>query len=156
MPQASDELRAKFPTDRDAFAVLGDRYSYDQGGMIHRHIGVTPTEHELEAIQYLVEEWDYGTDLATPLDKLSDPVIAIAKDMQYKLNKNFHKGCPDGKGRTWETCTVEWLIGRIRDEVKEIEDELAKGNVKEARLECADVANFAMMIHDKLGRPETS
>jgi hypothetical protein len=56
---------------------------------------------------------------------LSPEVIAFAKTMQYKLDKNKHKACPvmnsDSKGREWRNCKIEWLLGRLREEVIELE-----------------------------------
>lgn len=88
------------------------------------------------------------------IENISEPVISLAKDMQFKLNKNKFKPCDnlntDGKGRNWEDCNFYWLVTRIQDEIDELIEEFEKGDYKESRLECADIANFAMMIHDNL------
>jgi hypothetical protein len=83
------------------------------------------------------------------------PVLKLALDMQYKLEKNATKPCRDmqlepGGVRRWDHCPLHWLIKRIRDETEELADELKKRDIDEARLECADIANFAMMVHDNL------
>ncbi len=87
--------------------------------------------------------------------RLSPAVLEFAQDMQFKLDKNKHKKCdtmnPDGKGRGWEDCDLYWLMGRMQDEIRELDDELGiTGDWADAMLECADVGNFAMMIHDIL------
>lgn len=85
---------------------------------------------------------------------LGPTVLAFAQDMQFKLNKNERKPCPEmnplGERRTWPQCEAAWLIRRARMELAELEQELERGDVAEARLECADVANFMMMLHDNL------
>ena len=62
MPQASDELRAKFPGgDQEAFAVIEEHFSISKGGVIYpKHPGRQMTEREGDAIDYLCDEWDYG------------------------------------------------------------------------------------------------
>lgn len=90
--------------------------------------------------------------------KLDDCILEFAKRMQYKLDKNKHKECntmnPDGKGRGWSHCKIEWLIKRARQEMCELEDafyDVTNTERKEEIMnECADVANFAMMIFDNL------
>ena len=89
------------------------------------------------------------------MNEISKSVLKFAQLMQYKLDKNKFKESkemnPDGKGRTWKRCSVDWLLTRIYDELVELNDavERKKSN-REIQEECADVANFAMMIFDKL------
>lgn len=64
MPQASDELRAKFPGwDREASAVLAEAgYSPNTETWIFtlpRH-GHVITARELDALSFLCDEFDYG------------------------------------------------------------------------------------------------
>ena len=111
-------------------------------------------------IDGLTEEFEASQDEVEKLRKLlamDSCVIEYAKRMQYKLDKNKHKECPtmnpDGKGRGWEKCMYTWLWGRIADEHKELFDSLKEGGAsgrENALNECADIGNFAMMIHDKL------
>lgn len=83
-------------------------------------------------------------------------IRSLANDMQYKLDKNERKPCPEmckhGGERRWDRCDTNWLISRIKDEIEELYEELSKGDLREAQLECADIANFAMMVHDNLSR----
>jgi NTP pyrophosphatase (non-canonical NTP hydrolase) len=94
------------------------------------------------------------------VSKIDPAVIAITKTMQFKLDKNQHKECdimnPDGKGRHWRHCNTKWLLGRIREETIELEDavDLNEG-IEAIKKECADIANFAMMIHDNITLPPT-
>ena len=62
MPQASDELRAKFPgDDQEALAVIDANFWISRGGVIYpKQIGYQMTEREGEAIDYLCDEWDYA------------------------------------------------------------------------------------------------
>ncbi len=83
-------------------------------------------------------------------------VLAFAKRMQYKLNKNKHKECetmnPNGKGRGWSHCKTTWLRSRIRDEWYELGRALSKDDSDNILNECADIANFAMMIFDNVSQ----
>lgn len=67
-PRASDELRAEWPGDGESG---GDKqaitYLEQQGYRLRRDFGWTrprpdhrPTERELSALNYLIDEWDYG------------------------------------------------------------------------------------------------
>ena len=83
-------------------------------------------------------------------------VKEFANIMQGKLDKNKHKECDtlnqDGKGRTWKDCEPSWLLYRLRQEALELELSLNNESpVEEVAKECADVANFAMMIADVVG-----
>ena len=86
--------------------------------------------------------------LPVPIKEIRDFTLR----MQYKLDKNQHKECsemnPDGKGRGWKHCSPAWLIMRLREETDELATALKEGNWENMLDECADVANFVMMVHD--------
>lgn len=68
----------------------------------------------------------------------------FAAQMELKLSQH-----DDRPG--WTKCDVLWLLKRLREETDEIEEVLKnKGDGWLSKLfdECADVGNFAMMIHD--------
>ena len=84
---------------------------------------------------------------------MDENIRKFAEIMQYKIDKNKHKDCPimnpDGTGRFWEDCTNDWLITRILDEVIELHTAILMNESSEdIAKECADIANFAMMIAD--------
>lgn len=56
------------------------------------------------------------------------------KDLQY----------PNG----WKDRDPDYLLKRVKDEVKELDEALSKG--RGAKGECVDIANFCMMIVDIL------
>lgn len=61
MPQASEELRAKFPgDDTEAWDVLNKNFNEIAGVIFPKVAGYQMTEREGEAIDYLSDEWDYG------------------------------------------------------------------------------------------------
>lgn len=74
--------------------------------------------------------------------EISEAVMLFAAKMEERLLANDHKG-------GWDGCDPGWLLGRLRDEVSELD---ATGFTDDASAdpsgECADVANFAMMIFD--------
>ena len=64
--------------------------------------------------------------------------------MLQKLLENEHK-------KPWENLNREQLMFFIVQELKELAEALEGGTPEEVRRECADVANFAMMIADNFG-----
>lgn len=78
-------------------------------------------------------------------------VVGFALRMEKKLAKNRHKGDREG----WLKMSRAQIWGRIQDETKELGDALGEGNVPEdIANECADIANFAMMLADKVTAEE--
>lgn len=73
-------------------------------------------------------------------------VLEFAKRMEMKLEKNRHKGGPEN----WRAQDCWSLLVRVKEEVNELQAALnAKTVSAEAvMMECADIANFAMMIED--------
>ncbi len=68
MPRATDDLRAMFASDEVALDALGfdknclsERFTMMNFTIIPK-AGVKPTPHELCAVDYLFQEWDYGFD----------------------------------------------------------------------------------------------
>lgn len=74
-------------------------------------------------------------------------VLAFAELMEQRLSENRHKGGRDGWEKTW----VMELFSSLRDESNELAIAIEVGNSKEIVRECADVANYAMMIADVVG-----
>jgi len=62
MPQATPELRKKFPgNDSEAMEVIAANFLVDRGGVIRKKDPkYTPTDREMDAIDYLFQEWDFG------------------------------------------------------------------------------------------------
>lgn len=64
MPQASDELRAKFPGhDDEALKVLEEHFTWDKPALWiirRKDPNYVPTDREWEAIDYMCDEWDFG------------------------------------------------------------------------------------------------
>ena len=71
------------------------------------------------------------------MSEVRPSVQEFASLMEERLRDNDHKG-------GWEDCDVSWLLMRLIGEVGELAEQLVKGEDPEQ--ECADVANFAMMI----------
>lgn len=103
-------------------------------------------------------------------NNVDDSVKSYAHMMQYKLELNKHKACPemnpDGKGiRGWDDCDLLWLHSRLLKEAAELHEQLKKFEtncpvhpldveklIDNIRAECADVGNFAMMIYDNISK----
>jgi len=74
-----------------------------------------------------------------------EEVQEFAESMELELMKH-----DDRPG--WKDCDPFWLLGRLNEEVRELEivlkDPTRDGRVTQIREEAADVGNFAMMIAD--------
>lgn len=69
-------------------------------------------------------------------------VLRLASEMARKLEANAHKG-------GWASCPLPYLTKRLSQEVAELKRAIRANKSREDVLaECADVANFAMMIAD--------
>jgi hypothetical protein len=62
MPQAQDWLQEKFSTDLDALLTIDSAFTIDSKYLIRPRPGATPTQEQWDAVQYLLEEWDFGLD----------------------------------------------------------------------------------------------
>lgn len=69
----------------------------------------------------------------------ADDIRRFMHAMVYKL-KVHHK-----KGR-WESIDLDKALALMKDEVKELEDAIAGGNLIEILTEAADVGNYGMIV----------
>lgn len=81
------------------------------------------------------------------MSEVRKEIVWFSKEMEAKLKKYDSKG-------GWEDLTTVHLLGRIKDELKELEEEFENDfiDITAAVRECADIANFCMMIADNLKR----
>lgn len=94
--------------------------------------------------------------------KIRPAVMRFAAAMELKLRQNDKKG-------GWDRCSYRYLLCRLKEEVQELDQCFSKPDsrsdsigmdfgtqpigripIEEIIGECADVANFAMMIADNL------
>ena len=52
----------------------------------------------------------------------------------------------DTRGDSWKSESIDWLIERLEEELSELRAARRRGNFDGIVDECADVANFAMMV----------
>jgi len=69
-------------------------------------------------------------------------VKRFANDMEKTLR--IH----DKTKSHWSNATRTYLLGKLRDEVEELDNAIALRGNQDIRAEAIDVANFAMMIWD--------
>lgn len=87
-----------------------------------------------------------------------DEVQAAARlfaDMFYKLNSNRFKPLPGNvdpgpDGRQWKGLSLDFLIGRLKEELAELEEAIANKDFTNGALECGDIGNFTMFLHSAL------
>lgn len=60
MPSGCPKLHEKFQHDGNAWLVLKNNFVETSGHIRKKDPSYKPTDEELEAIDYLVFEWDYG------------------------------------------------------------------------------------------------
>jgi len=82
---------------------------------------------------------------ATREGELREAVRSFAWEMEHKLRKHDGDYGPEG----WKMCDPNFLWNRMRDEINEAKKATSTQNIIE---ECADIANFAMMIADNAAR----
>lgn len=76
------------------------------------------------------------------MNNFSNKTLDFMFAMQKKLDKNKHK-------TGYSNCTLEYLLKRAKEEIKELEEAIEKNkSISSVINECADVANFMMMIAD--------
>ena len=79
------------------------------------------------------------------IDQEHEAVSSLRMSMLRKLRKNAHKP-------SWRYDTPKNLLVQLIEEVEELEEALRTGSFQDILDECADVANFAAMIHDNVKR----
>ncbi len=88
------------------------------------------------------------TNLETELNKsyvaCRYSVRWFAEKMEAKLANNDHKG-------GWGSCELRYLSMRLTQERKELTEAIRSKDKQRIIDECADIANFALMIADKCG-----
>jgi len=77
--------------------------------------------------------------IPSELDDLEPDIHRFVDAMVYKLRKNAHKG-------RWEDLDLPSALRMLRAEVDELNGALQENNQVEILLECADVANFALIL----------
>lgn len=78
---------------------------------------------------------------------LREEVVRMAVDMEEKLSRNDHKG-------GWDGMSMADLFDRLIQEERELMAAIEGGFAPNIIDECADVANFAMMIAEKARKME--
>lgn len=109
--------------------------------------------YAVNQIEILREELQLARSLlfnAGNSSKTIPTVLWFASQMEAKLKKNRHKGDQEG----WRDCGVSYLMERLHGEFEELTRALSSTDKEDIIAECADVANFAMMIADIINQPE--
>lgn len=102
------------------------------------------TQNEIKLAESLGLDIKYMVDPADPRN-IREAVKKFTVRMESKLRKNDHKG-------GWENCDAFKLFDLLLEEKNELEDALESLDPYDIIDECADVANFAMMIADNAAR----
>lgn len=80
--------------------------------------------------------------------KLRPEMERFTRIQEIILRKNDHKS-------HWKNYSLKWLLRRLKTEVRELEraiNKITKDTGPDVDSECADVANFAMMISDNFNQ----
>lgn len=105
---------------------------------------VTDGDRFARDLQKAFEHDDNVFGLRSDVDPtLRAPLQLFAQAMEAKLVKNDHK-------QSWRELPVEALFKLLKIEISEFEVAMEYLSVKEARGELTDVANFALILWDRL------
>jgi len=120
--------------------------------------GSVPTDFENVRIDRPPRPKRYTELKCELLTKLKECESLVEKDLYMARNevKDFaaqmeRKLAEHDDRPGWKECDILWLLKRLREETDEIEEVIKKkgdGWLMKLFDECADVGNFAMMIHD--------
>lgn len=72
-----------------------------------------------------------------------DNLRIFGEVQKTKAMVNMHK-------QHWSEVSLQELLEGLQREIVELEDSIDHGRVANAQLECADIANYAAMIFDKI------
>lgn len=95
----------------------------------------------------LAEDLKYASQFDMAYVELRYEVVMFALLMERKLRKNDHK-------TGWRELPIEALRRLMMVEIEEFNVAREFFGLEEARKELVDIANFAMMLHDRLGVKE--
>jgi len=74
--------------------------------------------------------------------EMRPPLASFANYMEAVLKENDHRG-------GWNTIEVDELFRRLEVQTQRLGKAMPIGQLYNIRKECADIANFAMMIYDR-------
>lgn len=111
----------------------------------HEWVKIEPPVEQREVTLTLRCKW-CGTQKGWPKLDLRLPLIEFASQCEKKLRKNDHKS-------DWKLLPVEALIRKLEIELEEMKVAVQYEGSADAMNECVDVANFAMMLWDRLRQP---
>lgn len=107
---------------------------------------VTNKEHFLDWLHKAEQECGFVLGFRADdegLDKRA-ALRAFVDQMEHKLRKNEHKS-------NWRTKPIDALLKLMLLEIEEFKVAHEFFAVSESRPELVDIANFALMLHDRLG-----
>ena len=86
-----------------------------------------------------------ATELIKEMDsqEMRPVLVSFSKYMEAILKENDHRG-------GWCGNSLEDLFSRLEHQCDALGAALPTGQAHRVRKECADIANFAMMIYDKV------
>lgn len=72
-------------------------------------------------------------------DDIRPQVIRMARMMEFQLRRNDHRG-------GWHNCDRVYFLEKLEINLRDLRLNLAAGAHEQAQRDCADLANFAMMM----------
>ena len=116
----------------------GLKRSYEAGDLSKRALD------EGKSVHMYACHPNHGEVMMILPERIRGQVMEFAGDMEYKLSCNDHK-------HHWSNYAPAFFLRKIKQEVKELENALInREDVNDIIHECADVANFCMMLADNL------
>ena len=141
LKRQADSLESEFPLVAEYVRYVGKSL---EGGA-----DVPPANFIKRLLRSKLEK-SRGYDIPPPENLQIRPVIHwFAVEMERKLRAN------DGRKGDWRNVQTNELLDGLRSELRELVNMAYTGRVEDIVSECADVANYAMMIADRAMRRKT-
>ena len=146
--EVGSELKRQADSLENEFPLVAEYVRY-VGKSLEGGADVPPVNFIKRLLRSKLEK-SRGYNIPPPENLQIRPVVQwFAVEMERKLRAN------DGRKGDWRDVQTNKLLDGLRSELRELVNMAYTGRVEDIISECADVANYAMMIADRAMRRKT-